>query len=130
MSEIVFILGAGASREAGAPLMNDFLDVAYDIKKRLPDHADTLKDFNLVFKGIAALEASVAKANVDLQNVESVFAAFEMAKLLGRLGSLSNEEINSLPTAMTGEEKRGQAVFLTIQSRQLPTASASFHGLI
>jgi len=101
MSEIVFILGAGASREAGAPLMNDFLDVAYDIKKRLPDHADTLKDFNLVFKGIAALEASVAKANIDLQNVESVFAAFEMAKLLGRLGSLSNEEINSLPTAMT-----------------------------
>ena len=28
MSDIVFILGAGASRQAGAPLMNDFIDTA------------------------------------------------------------------------------------------------------
>jgi len=28
MSKTVFILGAGASKEAGAPLMNEFLDSA------------------------------------------------------------------------------------------------------
>ena len=33
MSEIVFILGAGASREAGAPLMLDFLDKADQLRK-------------------------------------------------------------------------------------------------
>ena len=34
MSKTVFILGAGASREAGAPLMFDFLDTAENIMKR------------------------------------------------------------------------------------------------
>ena len=28
MSKTVFILGAGASKKSGAPLMNDFLDVS------------------------------------------------------------------------------------------------------
>jgi len=101
MSETVFILGAGASQEAGAPLMNDFIDVAYDLRKRLTNENEIVWKFDLVFKALTALEASVAKANIDLQNVESVFAAFEMAKLLGRLGSLSVEEVNNLPMAMT-----------------------------
>jgi hypothetical protein len=34
MSEIMFVLGAGASKEAGAPLMGEFLDAADDIRKR------------------------------------------------------------------------------------------------
>ena len=33
MASVVFILGAGASKQAGAPLMNEFLDVAYDLWK-------------------------------------------------------------------------------------------------
>lgn len=32
MSRTVFILGAGASQLAGAPLMHDFLDVADDLR--------------------------------------------------------------------------------------------------
>ncbi len=31
MSQTVFILGAGASKESEAPLMNDFLDTAEDL---------------------------------------------------------------------------------------------------
>lgn len=34
MSDVVFILGAGASRMGGAPLMNDFLDVAQSLLAR------------------------------------------------------------------------------------------------
>jgi hypothetical protein len=33
MSEIVFILGAGASKNAGAPLMANFLDKADELRK-------------------------------------------------------------------------------------------------
>ena len=33
MSNIVFIFGAGTSRECGGPLMNDFLDKALDLYK-------------------------------------------------------------------------------------------------
>lgn len=31
MSNVVFILGAGASKQSGAPLMANFLDVASDL---------------------------------------------------------------------------------------------------
>ncbi len=34
MAEAVFILGAGASKECGAPLMANFLDVADDLRLR------------------------------------------------------------------------------------------------
>ena len=33
MSKNVFILGAGTSKHTGAPLMNNFLDVAEDLLK-------------------------------------------------------------------------------------------------
>ncbi len=99
MSENVFVLGAGASRHAGAPLMKDFLDVAEDIKKREVEK-EASNDFDLVFKGLAALKQAHANAKIDTENVESVFAAFEIAKLLGHLGDLSGEEINRLPAAM------------------------------
>jgi len=53
-----------------------------------------------VLDGIAELQGAHSKAVIDLNNVESVFAAFEMAKLVGRLGSLQQERIEKLPTAM------------------------------
>lgn len=82
MSETVFILGAGVSRKAGAPLMDEFMDAADDLRKT--DFRGD-KDFDLVFKGLHALRSVYAKATLEVLNVESVFAAFEMAKLLGGL---------------------------------------------
>lgn len=98
MSRTVIILGAGASKGAGAPLMTEFLDVADDLRK---GSSQRDKDFDLVFKGKDELQAVHSKATMDLLNLESVFAAFEMAKLLRRLGSLTLEEIDALPDAMT-----------------------------
>ncbi|MFZ0821584.1 MAG: hypothetical protein WAM91_16085 [Candidatus Acidiferrales bacterium] len=97
MSETVIILGAGASRLAGAPLMNDFLDVADAIRK---NSGAKDEDFERVFIAKDALQAVHSKAQMDLLNLESVFAAFEMAKLLGRLGSLPINETDSLPNSM------------------------------
>ena len=99
MSDTVFILGAGASQAAGAPLMDNFLDVAEGLRKR-GQVGNAAEAFKLVFDGLAALQQAQSKAAVNLENVESVFAAFEMARLLGRLGNLSSEQIEQLPLAM------------------------------
>jgi hypothetical protein len=99
MSETVFILGAGASREAGAPLMADFLDVADELRKG-GQLGDASSDFDLVFKGLAALQLAHSKSQIDLENIESAFAGFEMGRLLGRLGNLTQEEIIQLRHSM------------------------------
>jgi hypothetical protein len=55
MSDVVFILGAGASKATGAPLMAEFLDVADDlvqlglVERRRPS-------FDLVRRARAALQ--------------------------------------------------------------------------
>ena len=99
MSRTVFILGAGASKEAGGPLMAEFLDAAETIG-RTKDGGISNKDFDLVFRGRASLQAVHSKSNLDLDNIESVLAAFEMAALFKRpLGALSVEEVASLPSA-------------------------------
>ncbi len=79
MADTVFILGAGASKEAGAPLMGEFLDVAHNLWKT---EGSTMPAFETVFRGISRLQQVHSKAKLDIQNVESVFAAFEMAKTL------------------------------------------------
>jgi hypothetical protein len=83
MSKTVFILGAGASKEAGAPLMAEFLDVAHNLwKTGKARSAD--KDFSDVFSAISALQNVHSKSQLDIFNVESVFATFEMAKTLNK----------------------------------------------
>src|ERR1051326_1295245 len=99
MSQTVFILGAGASVNAGAPLMKDFLDIAEGLLVR-NEVEDSVAEFKLVFKAISALTQAHSKATLDLINIESTFAAFEMGKLLGRLGTFSAEEIDRLPESM------------------------------
>lgn len=102
MSRTVFILGAGASKEAGAPLMNDFLDVAEEIKNA---HSQDLSPeekewFGGVFEGLYELQKVHEKATLNTLNVEDVFAAFEMAILVKKLGGLSQEKIGKLDKAM------------------------------
>lgn len=84
MARIVFILGAGASSEAGIPVMKDFLGKA----ERLMDEHNVQKkddDFRLIFEAIGQLQLTHSKGWINLDNLESVFAAFEFARLLGGL---------------------------------------------
>jgi len=80
MARTVFVLGAGASREGGAPLMNDFLDVAEELlhQKRVGNAAE---HFELVLRARDSLQAVHSKAILNVRNLESVFGAFEMAEL-------------------------------------------------
>lgn len=99
MSQTVFILGAGASREAGGPLMADFLDTADELRKST-DLKDDLAVFDLVFRAISSLQNTHSKSTLDIYNIESVFAAFEMASLLGRLGSLEQKDLAAVGLAI------------------------------
>src|SRR5579871_23183 len=86
MSEFVFIVGAGFSKLAGAPLMSDFLERA---ERLLPKDESYIN----VSNAMSEMQRAHSKADIDLLNVESVFGAFEMAKMIGStqlksLGSL------------------------------------------
>lgn len=95
MSNIVFILGAGASKQANAPLMGDFLDVAYDLwKLNLVKDAD--ENFRAVFSGRSVLKQAHSNAQFDIKNIESVFAAFEMANMIGQFPGYSPRGIAEL----------------------------------
>jgi hypothetical protein len=85
MSKVVFILGAGCSKTCGAPLMSEFLDVAsslYSVGKIDPKDKTFFEE---VFKAIGELQIVHSKSQLDLNNIESVFNAFEIANTLKKL---------------------------------------------
>lgn len=94
MANHLFIIGAGASVSAGAPVMVDFLDKAKMIWAS--NHATSKESFERVFKAIGKLQLVHSKAHLDIVNLESVFNAFEMAKLTGGFADLSSENINQI----------------------------------
>jgi NAD-dependent SIR2 family protein deacetylase len=94
MADNVFILGAGASFEAGAPMMGNFLDRSEDImlQGEVDDFAD---DFQKVFSLISNLQAIYAKSDIDLSNIEAIFGVLEMAKTIRGLREIPVGEIES-----------------------------------
>ena len=92
MSNVVFILGAGASRQCGAPLMFDFLDVASNLL-RSNAVQEKRAEFERVFAAIGALQAVHSKAQLDLNNIESIFTVLELGRIIQRVPGLSAEQI-------------------------------------
>jgi len=92
LSSVVFILGAGASKQCGAPLMADFLDVASHLY-RTDASRDKKADFERVFRAIGALQTVHSKAQLELTNIESIFTALEIANILGKLPGTQSDEI-------------------------------------
>lgn len=75
-------MGAGASADSGAPLVNDFLDKAWVLWKTNIVPERSRKSFNLVFGAIGELQKVHSKSKLDLNNLESVFSIFEMSSYL------------------------------------------------
>ena len=84
MSKTVFILGAGASKDSGAPLMNEFLDRSRKLYSSGECGERFREDFEHVFYAISKLQRIHSKSVLDIFNIEEVFAAFEMAKLINK----------------------------------------------
>lgn len=100
MSEIIFVLGAGASKHCGTPLMKDFLDVARGLLRR-GEVEEAGNAFANVMDAVGKLNAVHSKTNLDTSNVETVYTAFEMGKLLGKLPGIADEErIDGLTSAI------------------------------
>jgi len=99
MANVVFILGAGTSRQGGAPLMADFLDVAHNLWKtdRVIEKAEYFKS---VFASIGRMQAVHSKAQLDLDNIESVFNAFVMARILNKFPGDTNFSGEELEDAL------------------------------
>ncbi len=89
MSKIIFILGAGASAHCGTPLMGNFLEVAEDLWRR-GFVAESDEHFSNVFGAIGNLQGIHSKAKIDTYNVETIYAAFEMGKLLKSLPGITD----------------------------------------
>lgn len=92
MAETVFILGAGASKNSGAPLMKGFLDVTE--KCLLNDEfGDENEDLYKIFRKIRHLQDVHSKSYLDLDNIETVFGAIEMSKIISRLPRCDSKDI-------------------------------------
>lgn len=95
MAENVFILGAGASKDAGAPLMSEFIDSAEDLYRHGKFGNDSPK-IGKVFEALVELQRVHAKSDLDLDNIETLFGALEMARITGKLGAYSTKEIEEI----------------------------------
>jgi hypothetical protein len=134
MAEVVFVLGAGASVESGAPVMTNFLDVAEDLL-RSDQCGDDKASFEHVFKCIAALKSVHAQLALDTNNLETVFSAFEMGAMVGRLGTLTSaDEIARAMPAMARLITRTlmQTVRFPVRDRSIraPWAYENFVSLL
>lgn len=97
----LFILGAGASQKAGAPLMANFLDRASDLLRLKTSGVMEARDkFEDVFTAISELQGIHSKSFLDLDNIEIVFGAIEMGLLLKRLGKRDETSIAKLRSSL------------------------------
>jgi len=107
----VYILGAGFSRDAGAPLIHDFLDRAREFFDD-PDSAldpQERQQFEQVFKFKREVAKAREKFRIDLDNIEQLFGLVEMSQRLGSVGS----------------DTRDAMVYLIAKTLQLTLANTS-----
>ncbi|MGH7901699.1 MAG: hypothetical protein ACRENZ_08165, partial [Thermodesulfobacteriota bacterium] len=79
--------------------MGDFLDKADELRKSEP-LGDFQSDFDNVFNAILKLQVVHSKSALDLDNIESVFATFEMAKLLNKFPGMTKDQIEILVSSI------------------------------
>jgi len=80
----VYILGAGFSRDAGAPLVKDFLDVAREIYDDPNSHLheNEKTDFQKIFDFRRFVAQARDKFSIDLDDIEQLFGLVEMSHRL------------------------------------------------
>jgi len=85
----VFIVGAGFSAEAGAPVVRTFFEQAMELWKN-PNSGLKQQErdiFRQVFDYRYELESAESKIQIDLDNIEDLFGTVEMASHLGFNGA-------------------------------------------
>ncbi|MBI3716445.1 MAG: hypothetical protein HY255_10670, partial [Betaproteobacteria bacterium] len=92
----VFILGAGASFEAGAPLMADFYSRAKELhrQKMFGDASAEIQD--VIDAATKDLRTIYAKSGLDRRNIEELFSAIDIGNVIGIFGNRSPDQIAKL----------------------------------
>lgn len=98
MAKTVFILGAGASVETGAPVGTTFVDSMRGLLNYVS--AQDKIDISIFLKARKLLQRTFVKSSIDLDNVESVMGAIEFASFVGRLGDLPQRELEDLVASL------------------------------
>lgn len=75
--------------------MGEFLDKATDLY-RAGRTGDARRHFETVFAAVGALQQVHSKARLDITNIESIFAAFEFAKIVRSFCGYSADQIDGL----------------------------------
>lgn len=99
MSDTVLILGAGASKPGGAPVMAEFRTHALSLA-RAGQLESGNGDLEVLDRAIPHLQRAADKTAVDLHNLESIWGLLEMAETLGTLGPLDQAEIKATSQAL------------------------------
>ncbi len=112
----VFILGAGFSARAGAPLIRDFLDHSRELyQDPLSDLTDEERNrFNEVFEFKRRMGQCREKIEIDLDNIEQLFGLVDVSD---RLGTTS-------PTA------RSSIVYLIAKTIQSAIANQKYYNAV
>jgi hypothetical protein len=92
----VFILGAGASVGAGAPLMADFLQKAKQLNSLGAFGATAPQIQDVLDAAYKDLRPVHVKSKIDYQNIEELFSAVDIGQLIHSFGSRSPEMIDEL----------------------------------
>jgi hypothetical protein len=102
----VFVLGAGASHAAGAPLMAGFLKTAKDLHaaNRFGISAPHIQ--NVLDAAYKDLKPVLAKAKfTNLTNIEELFSAIDIGLIIGSFGNR--------PPASIAELRKAIVIFIT-----------------
>ncbi len=116
----VYVLGAGFSADAGAPLMNDFFSRARNLKDD-PGSVLALHErdiFGRVIQYRFELDKALAKVLVDLDNIEQLFSFLEMELQL------------SSPGAATSKNDMTYLIARTLEATSNRSLSTSQHGVL
>jgi hypothetical protein len=99
---IAFVLGAGASVDDGAPVMDNFLDKAKEILRNsdLFRYNIIKSAFEDVFNSFADVRGIYSKSYLNLDNIEILFGAVEMGIMLEKYGNRNLHDILRLKRSL------------------------------
>ncbi|MFZ1290204.1 MAG: hypothetical protein WAR79_08935 [Melioribacteraceae bacterium] len=98
MDKTTYILGAGFSRYAGLPLMNDFYFKSKDIYPNLP--AETQKSFEIIFKYFDDFSKVKHIMNADFYNIEELLSIIEMDTFIQNKNKIKKHYLTYLKTVI------------------------------
>lgn len=96
MYKTVFILGAGASADAGVPVMNNFILKAEDLLSSNLLSPEEAKSFENILEAVHQIKGISYQLKNDLGNIENIFGLLDMGRMLGRLGDVPQAKIEEL----------------------------------